>query len=80
MRRDDFSDVERRWRTRCLFGPPKRRPKIGLWVLMAGLLASGMYIAAQTVLPTRHAPTVAPAAPETPPPVNSTAQAARPNR
>ncbi len=51
MARDDFTDVERDWKRRRLFGPPKRRPKVGVWLVMAGLLASGMYIAAQTVLP-----------------------------
>lgn len=51
MPRSDFSDVERAWRRRKLFGPPQRRPRPVLWVLAGGLLASGMYLAAQTVLP-----------------------------
>lgn len=55
MARDDFSKIERRWQKRRLFGPQKRRPRFALWLLMTGLLASGMYIAAQTMLPTTPA-------------------------
>lgn len=51
MLRSDFSDVERDWQRRRLFGPPRPRPRPGLWLFAGSLLASGMYLAAQTVLP-----------------------------
>ena len=65
MARDDFSKIERRWQKRRLFGPQKRRPRVSLWLLMASLLASGMYIAAQTILPTTNGKPVQPAVADT---------------
>ncbi len=51
MLRSDFSDVERHWRRRRLFGPTRPQSRPGLWLVAGGLLASGMYLAAQTILP-----------------------------